>query len=135
LEEKKPRFSRRKLRYILETYSGVRPANTERELQLMLAGYLKAKVDPSTIDVEAMTVDTRIDLLVGPKPHSQRSGVEIKFKPADKDIDGIVGKLRNYRPNVGDLVLVVGAPDFTPPGRSRLIAELHQIDVALIEVK
>lgn len=101
----------------------------------MLMGYLKGQIHPSIIDAEATIVDTRIDLLVGAKPHAQRSGIEIKYKPADKDVDGIVGKLRNYRQNVEDLVLVVGLPDFTPRGRSRLVAELNTIDVALIELR
>ena len=135
LEQKKPRFSRRRLRSTLESYSGIRPANSEREFQLMLMGYLKGQIHPSIIDAEATLVDTRIDLLVGPKPHAQRSGIEIKFKPTDRDVDGIVGKLRNYRQNVDDLVLVVGAPDFTPQGRRRLAAELKAINVPLIELR
>jgi len=135
LEQNKPRFTRRKLRSILESYSGIRPANSEREFQLMLMGYLKREIHPSIIDAEAPIVDTRIDLLVGPKPHAKRSGIEIKFKAADKDVDAIVGKLRNYRQNVEDLVLVVGLPEFTPQGRSRLVAELKTIDVPLIELR
>ena len=135
LESKKPRFSRRRLRYILQNYSGVRPANSERELQLLLTGYLRGQIDPSIIDVEAMMVSTRIDLVVGPRPHQQRSGIEIKFKPRDADIDGIVGKMRNYRNDLVDLVLVVGAPDFSAQGRSRLLSELNKINVPLIDIR
>jgi hypothetical protein len=134
LEQKKPRFTRRKLRSILESYSGIRPANSEREFQLMLMGFLKREIHPSIIDAEAPIVDTRIDLLVGPKPHAKRSGIEIKFKAGDRDVDAIIGKLRNYRLSVEDLVLVVGLPEFTPQGRSRLVAELNAIDVPLIEL-
>jgi hypothetical protein len=135
LVEKAPRFSRRQLRYILESYSGVQPAKTERELQLLITGYLKREIDHSIIDFEAMVVETRIDLLIGPKPNAQRSGVEIKLKPEDKDIDGIVGKLRNYRTNYSDLVLLVGLAEFTPRGRQRLLTELRSIDVPLIEIR
>ncbi|MFA4987510.1 MAG: hypothetical protein WC712_13085 [Candidatus Brocadiia bacterium] len=135
LEQKKPRLSRGRLRSILQRYSGIRPANTEREFQLMLMGYLKGQIHPSIIDAEATIVDTRIDLLVGPKPHAQRSGIEVKFKTGDSDVNGIIGQLRNYRQNVEDLVLVVGAPEFSPQGRSRLVAELNAIDVALIELR
>lgn len=133
LEAKQPRFSRRQLRFILESYTGIRPAKTEREFVLMLLGYLKGQIDPSMIDVEATLVDSRIDLLVGPEPHTERSGVEVKFKPTDNDIDQIVGQLRKYRNKVVDLILVVGAPDFTPKGRARLLKELTEIDVPLIE--
>jgi hypothetical protein len=135
LVEKTPRFSRRQLRYILESYSGVQPAKTERELQLLITGYLKREIDHSIIDFEAMMVDTRIDLLIGPKPNAQRSGVEIKLKPGDKDIDSIVGKLRNYRTNYSDLVLLVGLAEFTSRGRQRLLTELRSIDVPLIEIR
>lgn len=135
LQEKAPRFTRRQLRFVLEGYTGVQPATDERELQLMLTGYLKGQVHQSIIDFEAMMVDTRIDLLVGPKPHHTRSGIEIKFKPEDRHIDVIVGKLRNYRDNYGDLVLVVGAPQFTPKGKQRLLLELRTLDVPMIEIK
>lgn len=135
LEEKTPRLSRLRVRYILQSYRGVVPAKTERELQLMLTGYLKGQIHQSIIDFEAMVVGTRIDLLVGPKPHHERTGIEIKFEPGDGDIDGIVGQLRNYRTTYGDLILVVGAAKYSPKGHSRLVSELKKIDVPLIELE
>lgn len=134
LEENKPRLPRRQIRHILESYSDVRPARHERELQLLLTGYLKAQVHNAIIDFEAMMVDSRIDLLIGPKPHHERTGVEIKFRPNDGDINRIVGQMRKYRTNHADLFLVVGSAEFSSSGRHQLVSELREINVHLIDV-
>ena len=127
--------SRRKLRYFLERYKGAHRASNERELHLLLTGYLQGLFDPSIVDLETAVGGTRIDLLVGKRPHHSRHGIEVKFKPDNKAIHEIVGQLRDYRKEYEDLVLIVGQSKYTRQRREDLIGELNEIDVGLIEIE
>lgn len=127
--------SRRKLKFILEKYEGARYINSERELQLILAGYLQGNFDQSIVDLELPLGGTRIDLVVGPRPHNKRHGIELKYHPTNKNVDEIVGQIRNYRKEYEHVVLIVYQPKYTAQRRRDLSNELKQIDVALIEWK
>lgn len=127
--------SSRKLRYFLERYKGVHRAKNERDLHLLLTGYLQGLFDPSIVDFEAAVGATRIDLLVGRRPHSLRHAIEVKFQADNNAIHGIVGQIRDYRKEYENLILIVGQPKYTPQKRSDLVNELKEIDVGLIEIK
>lgn len=127
--------SRRKLRYFLERYRGTHRAKNERDLHLLLTGYLQGLFDPSIVDLETAVGGTRIDLLVGRRPQHRRHGIEVKFQPDNKAIHEIVGQIRDYRKEYEDLVLIVGQPKYTTQRRQDLISELNEIDVGLIELE
>lgn len=127
--------SSRKLRYFLERYKGVHRAKNERDLHLLLTGYLQGLFDPSIVDFEATVGATRIDLLVGRRPHHLRHGIEVKFQADNNAINGIVGQIRDYRKEYEHLILIVGQPKYTPQKRLDLVNELKEIDVGLIEIK
>lgn len=127
--------SSRKLRYFLERYKGVHRAKNERDLHLLLTGYLQGLFDPSIIDFEAAVGGTRIDLLVGRRPHHLRHGIEVKFQADNNAIHGIVGQIRDYRKEYENLTLVIGQPKYTTQKRLGLVNELKEIRVGLIEIK
>ena len=126
--------SRRKMKHLLETYKGTNAARTERELQLLLMGYLQGLYDPSIVDLETPTGGTQIDLLVGKRPHASRQGIEVKFGIDNDAIHQVVGQIRNYRKDFEDVLLVVGKPKYTPQRRADLVDELGKVDVGLVEL-
>ena len=126
--------SRRKLKYYLEKYRGAHRAKNERDLQLLLTGYLQGLFDPSIVDFESAAGGTRIDLLVGVRPHHSRHGIEVKFQPDNKSTHEIIGQLRDYRKEYENLILVIGQPKYSPQKRRDLLSELNLIDVGLIEL-
>lgn len=134
LDVKIRHVSRRKLRYFLERYKGAHRASNERELHLLLTGYLQGLFDPSVVDLETTVGGTRIDLLVGKRPHHARNGIEVKFRPDNKAVHEIVGQVRNYRKEFEDVVLIVSQPKYSPQRRDDLVSELEDINVGLIEL-
>ena len=130
-----PDISINKLKYCLDKYQTARGAvfNTERELQLHLAGYLEGKFSPAIISFENPAGSTRIDLAVGQKPQSTKIGIEIKYKPTDKDIDRIIGQMRKYSEEYKHIILVVGRPDYSAQMKLSLEKEMKIINCPLFE--
>ena len=127
--------SRRMMKFYLQKWRGMHEAKNERELNLLLTGYLQGIFDPSMVDTEPTVGDTRIDLLVGIRPQYKRYGIELKLQPDDKYVDGIVGQLRKYREEYeGGMELLVIQPRYTPQKRRYLIGQLNEIEVGLIEL-
>jgi hypothetical protein len=132
--ETKP-VSRRMMKFFLQKWRGMPEAKTERELHLLLTGYLQGIFDPSIVDLETTVGPTRIDLLVGSRPQYKRYGIEVKLKPDDGYVDAIVGQLRKYREEYeGGLELLVIQPRYTAQKRRYLIDQLNEIEVGLIEL-
>ena len=130
-----PDISINKLKYCLDKYQTARGKifNNERELQLHLAGYLEGKFSPAIISFENPTGSTRIDLAVGQRPQSTKIGIEIKYKPTDKDIDRIIGQMRDYSEEYKHIVLVVGRPDYSDQKKLFLEKEMKAINCPLFE--
>ena len=102
---------------------------------MLLTGYLQGLFDPSIVDMESPAGATRIDLLVGHRPHHMRHGIEIKFQPDNKSIHEIVGQIRDYRKEYESLILVIAQPRYNAQSRLQLGNELKEIDVGLIELR
>jgi hypothetical protein len=126
--------SPQRLKAFLKRYKGAHKARSERELHLLLTGYLQGLFDFSIVDCETTVGKTRIDLLVGKGAQHQRLGIEVKLASDDNSIDRIVGQIRRYRKEYADLLLVIANPKFSPQRRAHLVDELAEIGVGLVEV-
>ncbi|TRD15225.1 hypothetical protein [Palleronia caenipelagi] len=127
-------ISARRLKYFLSRFTRLKNIKNEREFQLVLLGYLQGQYDPSLIDIEVTTGATRIDLLIGQRPHNERIGIEVKFGMKDCDIHRTVGQMRDYYSEYEELLLVSGDPCYSGQRRIDLANELSEIGVSLIEV-
>ena len=135
LDVRIPKVSLSGLRLVLKGYKGVQRARNERELQLLLTGYLQGRFSPAIIDFEARVDNSRIDLLVGyGRPQHERIAIEIKYKTEDNKIDNIIGQIGRYKSNFSSLFLVVGIPLYSAQAKLRLKIELDRIGVSLIEL-
>ena len=135
LDVQVPEVSRRKLRFILENLKGIKTTKSEREFQILLYGALQVHFIPAIVDFEVPNLSTRIDLLVGQGPTPKRHGLELKYKPDDSAINGIIGQIEGYRDQYEDVYLVVAFPEYSPSNRMRLLQKFNEMKVTLIELK
>lgn len=130
-----PQLSMRRLLHVLKSYRIGSNIGSERDFQLILTGFVQGEFHPAIVDMEAVVVESRVDLLVGPHPHHERVGIEVKWLPKDQDIDRIVGQIRKYRRSIKELVLVAGRPQFSPQQQLRLKQELSECNVEYVEIQ
>jgi hypothetical protein len=125
--------SKRKLKYHLEKFSTGGTLKDEREVQLVLSGYLRGKIG-LPMNLESIVGRTRIDLSVGDGKMNERHGIEIKFKPDNNSVKEIIGQMEINRKNFESLFLLICKSKYNSEARSDLKAAINKNDVILIEV-
>jgi hypothetical protein len=126
--------SKRRLKYALEKFTISGYEKGEREVQLVLSGYLRGRIG-LPVNLETPVGKNRIDLTVGLGPMINRHAIEVKFKPDNNAIKEIIGQMENYRKEFENLFLVICKPQYNQEARSDLNVAIAKNDVILFEVK
>lgn len=129
------KISKATLEVYLRSFVGISRVKTERELQLMLLGYLAGRHNPAVVQMEHSVGSTRIDLAIGGRPANARVGIEVKYGIDDGEVRNLIGQIIEYRKEYDDVILVIGNPNYTPQRRRELLLDLVNIGVSVIELE
>jgi len=129
-----PRISHSHLRERLQSFAGSHNATSERELQLLLLGFLEACVEAVSLYTETPVGGTRVDFTIGRRRVAERHAIEIKFQPEAGDLDRMLGQIQRYREQYDSLTLLVARPGWSPQLRQEIDDRMKALGIPLVVV-